>query len=128
MINANCRSCELIPDLYKCDNNHSIIKDNLYCLICESMVDSYFHSEQSLQGICFECSKCNNYILYFNDDNSLHKDEIYFNIDYYLIRDFQKNSSEFYNKDTMIYEVNLIIPYFDKDKLFQKLNNLSIYS
>lgn len=130
MINANCRSCLIEQEYYYNDNgiNHEIINSNLYCLLCKSMVDSFNHVGNDQDGQSFECSQCNNYILYFSGKNLLTKDEIYFDNEKCLIRDYEDNTSYFWYSKYKSITIDSLLFFDNKDELLNKLNKLIMFA
>lgn len=128
MINTNCKSCKIMKEYHCYPINHTVIKSNLYCILCKSMVDSFHHSEDELDGQSFECSQCNNYILYFCEKKLLSKDEIYFDTNKFLIRDFKDKTSYFWYSISKSIKIDSLLFFDNKDELFTKLNKLLIFA
>jgi len=115
--------------------NHAILDNDFYCLVCESSGNSLFHGDNpDLIGESFECQRCNNYIVY-TENNTITKDEIYFDNGFYLIRNLEEQESYFaIDVDHKVYggEEVCTFPYillFDNIKeLFAKLKLLALFS
>lgn len=128
MISPNCRSCLIEQEYYFQNCNHEIINSNLYCLLCKSMVNSFNHFGNDQDGQSFECSQCNNYILYFSGKDTLFKDEIYFDKDKFLIRDFEANTSYFWYSKYKSITIDSLLFFDNKDELLNKLNKLIMFA
>lgn len=87
-----------------------------------------YHPEiDDLYGDSLGCKVCYNYIRYHHDGN-MWKDEIYFDNDWCLIRDFSLSKSRFFinNKETYIFPN--IVEFTSVEKLFNKLKMVVVFS
>jgi hypothetical protein len=125
---TNCRSCALNYSLTYKDGPHIIVNKKIKCIICGITGQNVSHSNnEDLEGDALECNNCHNYILYYDKENNLWKDEIYLPEDYLLMRTYEDNESWFAINDKSIATFPYIVQFTNPKELFDKLKKLVIF-
>lgn len=123
-----CRSCEIDAENYTIDAFCGISDFEMPCPLCGYVGQRILHSSKSYDGYSLECRNCNDYILYFDGQNQIYKDEIYLSDNECLIRDVEHGESAFHIfNEFKNYSFNGIIQFNDLASLKEKLKRFLIF-
>lgn len=124
-----CRSCEINLQLTRDTGHHELVNAGMYCLLCKKLVESLHHGQHDeLSGESLECINCNDYIIYYDHNGLIWKDEIYLDKDFLLIRSIEYSKSTILIGDKEVAELPTVIQFTDAKNLFNKLKTIVVLS